>query len=103
MKVTIVALFLMVSASLAFGQSGGAVLNAQPSLLTLPSHPAQATYKSLALERVLTEKSAYTFAHGERPLWEVAPVSEEVPLGDIARALRDEHLKAPKAQFVKEN
>lgn len=105
MKVTFVALFLLVAASLVFGQATAATgaLNAQPSVLTLPSHPQHAAFKALAIEQVLTPSSGYTYAHGERPLWEVAPVPQEVPLGDIARALREEHLKAPRAQYVKEN
>lgn len=55
-------------------------------------------------EQSLSEMSTYSYAQGERPLWEVAPVKQpEVPLGDIARALRHEHLKAKKAEFKTEN
>ncbi|HKS76119.1 MAG TPA: hypothetical protein VJQ82_23105 [Terriglobales bacterium] len=105
MKVTFVALFLILSASLAFGQAVAATsaLSAQPVVIQMPGHPQHASYAPMAQERGLMEKSAYSFAHGERPLWELAPVREEVPLGDIARALREEHLKAPKAQFIREN
>jgi hypothetical protein len=105
MKTTIFALFLLASASVAFGQASAAAsaLSNQPVVIQVPSHPQHAIYKELGHEQSLIEKSAYTFAHGERPLWEVAPVSEEVPLGDIARALREEHMKAPRAEFVKEN
>jgi len=106
MKATLVAVFLLMIASTALGQvsSGGSVLNSQPSVLTLPSHPVRASYAQMGQEQRLGERASYSFGHGERPLWEVAPPpKEEVPLGDVARALREAHLYARKAAFVKEN
>jgi hypothetical protein len=104
-KKSVFMLFLLATASLAFGQAtvGSGPLSAQPVPLQMPSHVEHADYTPLGLEHSLIEKSAYTFARGERPLWEVSPLAEEIPLGDIARALREEHMKAPRAQFVKEN
>jgi hypothetical protein len=51
----------------------------------------------------LLGRFAYVYARGERPLWEVAPVSQAVPLGDVARMLRKEHATAKKADVVWEN
>lgn len=103
MKVMLGILFLL-CASAAFGQAvGGSALSAQPVVIQMQSHPEHASYTPLGQEQYLSEKSRYTFGHGERPLWEVAPVRTEVPLGDVARALREEHLKARKAEFIREN
>jgi hypothetical protein len=104
MKVTLIA-FLLASASLAFGQAatGVSALSNEPSVLRMTSHPEHASYVDMGREQTLSEKSTITIAHGERPLWEVAPVHYEVPLGDIARALREEHAKAKKADFIKED
>ena len=104
MKVTLAVLFLL-CASAAFGQAtaGASALSAQPVVIQMQSHPEHASYTPLGQEQYLSEKSTYTFGHGERPLWEVAPVKTEVPLGDVARALREEHLKARKADFFREN
>jgi hypothetical protein len=44
--------------------------------------------------------STYTYAQGERPLWEFGSVVEPTPLGDVARAYRREKLGAKKAQKV---
>jgi hypothetical protein len=44
----------------------------------------------------------YSYAQGERPLWEFGPISQPVPLGDVARAFRREKLDAKKAQVVLE-
>jgi len=103
MKITLSILFLL-CASAAFGQvSGTATLSAQPVVIQMVSHPEHASYTPLGQEQYLSEKSTYSFGHGERPLWEVAPIKTEVPLGDVARALREEHLKARKADFIHEN
>ena len=54
----------------------------------------------LAQEQSLLEHSNYYYAQGERPLWEVQPLAHHVPLGDIARTLRQEHATAKKADIV---
>jgi hypothetical protein len=42
--------------------------------------------------------SAYTYAQGERPLWEFGSSDKrEIPLGDIARAYRKGHVIDRKA------
>jgi len=52
----------------------------------------------MGTEQSLLHCSAYSYAKGERPLWEFGPVSEPVPLGDVARAYRAEHALAKKAE-----
>lgn len=103
MKSILFALFL-VSTAAAFAQSAGSgVLNSQISVFQIPSHPLRAAYAPLAREQTLSQNSTYTYARGERPMWEFAPVSDDIPLGDVARALKEEHAKAPKAEFVRQN
>jgi hypothetical protein len=78
--------------TVAFGQVGGSISGrAQP--LSFDSNPQHASWQPLADSQSLFSGSGttYTYAQGERPLWEVAEKKVEVPLGDSARALRKEH------------
>jgi len=104
MKTTLVVLCLL-CATVAFGQSvgGGAVLNNEPQVFQFSSHPQRAAQQSIAEEQSLLENHVSVSAHGVRPLWEVAPVSNPVPLGDVARLLKKEHATAKKAEIVWEN
>jgi len=58
----------------------------------------------MACERPLVggAPDTYSYAQGERPLWEFGPVSEPVSLGDVARAYRKEKVSAKKAELVLE-
>ena len=87
---TVFFLFCVMCATAAFGQgvAGATVLSAEPVAIAIPSHPAHATQKDMLTEQSLLGTSCYVSAHGERPLWEVAPKKVEVPLGDVARAYR---------------
>ena len=67
------------------------------------THPQHASEKSIALEQSLLSNSTYSYARGERPLWEVASVVKATPLGDTARDLTKEHLAAKKASKVFES
>jgi hypothetical protein len=99
-------LFCVLCASAAFGQNvsaGTSALSAQPIPIVVPTHPEHASQRALNTEQSLFETSAYTYARGERPLWEVAPKIVEVPLGDIARDLRKDHAIARKSAAVFEN
>ncbi len=91
--------FCLLGASAAFGQygSGVAVLNSQPAIFEAPSHPEHASIQPMARPQSLLEQSGYSYAQGDRPLWEVAPAEHVTPLGDIARELRKEHAAAKKA------
>lgn len=100
MKRTLILVAILFCAAAAFGQS----LSSQPVLINVPDHPQHATYTPLAGDQSLVGGSSntYTFAHGERPLWEFGPISQPVPLGDVARAYRKEKQVAKKAAIVLE-
>jgi hypothetical protein len=67
-------------------------------------HPEHASIAPMATERPIVGGASdnYSYAKGERPLWEFGPVSEPVPLGDVARAYRKEKMAAKKAEIVLE-
>lgn len=90
----------ILSTTAALGQAvaGGGALSAEPQIIQMCSHPQHAFQRPMAMEQSLLENSQYTHAQGVRPLWEVATASDEVPLGDIARALRKERETAKKAE-----
>jgi hypothetical protein len=92
----IVAIVLWASA--AFAQTAGSSVSAQPQVYSFESHPEHARRTPLAQAQDLIGGESNVSAHGERPLWELAatPV-QEVPLGDSARALREQHLAAKKS------
>jgi outer membrane PBP1 activator LpoA protein len=102
MKITLF-LLCFLGATAALGQQSLAVaaLNNEAQPLQMVSHPARAVQHAMAPEQSLLDSSAYVYAQGERPLWELAPVSRAIPLGDVARMLRQEHLTAKKADFVR--
>ena len=54
-------------------------------------------------ERTLLISGNNLSGHGVRPLWELMPVHHEVPLGDTARMLKQQHATAKKAEIVWEN
>ena len=97
MKTTLFALFILCAAG-AFGQS---VLSSQPQFNEPPSHPQHADTHALATETSLVGGGTYTYARGERPLWEFgSPLPEPTPLGDVARSFRKEKQAAKKAEIV---
>jgi len=104
LKVGFFALCFLCSAA-ALGQSGpiGSTLNSQVTVAQFSSHEEFAMQKAMATEHSLLEASTSSWAQGERPLWEVAPVVHHTPLGDSARRLRKEHESAKKADFIWNN
>ena len=100
MKTTLLILFIL-CATAAFCQSAP-VLSNEANITTFYEHPAHAEPHALALEHPIVggASDAYDSAHGQEPLWEFGPVSEPVPLGDVARAYRREKTAAKKAEFV---
>jgi hypothetical protein len=100
MKTTLVVLFLFCAAA-AFGQVGASI-SSYVTPIQISGNPQHATQHSMAEEHSLVGgmNATYTYAQGERPLWEFGPVSEPVPLGDVARAFRKEKLAAKKAEIV---
>jgi len=103
MKTTILVLCILWAAT-ALGQSAYGV-PVMASTFQVTSHAEHASPHALAQEQSLLEGpgAGYLIAQGERPLWEFASTKQEVPLGDIARTLREQHESAKKAQFVRED
>lgn len=99
MKTTFFVLFILCSVA-AFGQYGS--LSSQPIVVEFPEHIQHAAPHEMATEQSLVGGSpaTYSYAQGEQPLWEFGPVSQQMPLGDVARAYRKEKLTAKKAQIV---
>src|ERR1700751_3955139 len=97
MKITLLFVLLLCTAA-ALGQSVGTLSN-QVTVLELPDHPQHASITAMACERPLVggNPDNYSYEKGERPLWEFGPVSEPVPLGDVARAYREQRAVAKKA------
>jgi hypothetical protein len=102
MKTTVLAFCFFLCATAGFGQSG-AVLSNRQQVFVIPDNPAHASQHEMAVEHNILEHSAYTFAQGERPLWEFGPVSQPTPLGDSARVLRKQHEAAKKSDIVWQN
>lgn len=102
MKTTLLVLTILCAVT-ALGQTA-AVISNQPNVVHVPDHPMQAEPHALATEHALVGggSDTYTYAHGERPLWEFGPVSEPVPLGDVARAYRKEKPTGKKATKILE-
>lgn len=83
----------------AFGQSSAA--NGQAHMLSMPENSQHASQIPMAQPADLLEHSGTTWAHGERPLWEVMPEkTPDPPLGDVARALRKQHTATKKATKI---
>jgi len=100
MKITLFILFVFCTAA-AFGQNVGAV-SSQSQPIQMAEHPQHASQHAMATEHPLvgSDTDTYSYAQGERPLWEFGPVSTPTPLGDIARAYRKEKTAAKKAEII---
>lgn len=101
MKITLFVAFLLLAAA-AFGQASYTV-SSQAQMLQIPDHPQHADQHALATEYSLLGNNTYTYASGERPLWDFAPAPQcqpTTPLGDVARAFRKEKLAIKKAEIV---
>lgn len=98
MKIALFVLTILVAAA-AFAQNVG-VISSQVSVIHIPDHPLEAHEQALATEHPLVGGASYSYAQGERPLWEFGPVSVPVSLGDVARAYRKEKLTAKKAEII---
>jgi hypothetical protein len=86
----------------AFGQASA--LSSQVTPIQIADHPQHASLTPMASERPLVggASDTYSYARGERPLWEFGPVSERVSLGDVARAYRKQKVSAKKAELILE-
>jgi len=99
---TAVFMLCMLCATGALGQVGSALSN-EAQKIDIPSHPQHASQQSLAQEQNILGNSAPTVTHGERPLWELAPVKEEISLGQAARIQRKQHSSDKKAPVIWHN
>ena len=101
MKITLLALLILCTAA-AFGQTAGSI-SSEVQTFNIPEHVQHADRHDLAQERPLVggASDTYTYAQGERPLWEFGPmIPPPTPLGDVARSLRKEKLAVKKAEIV---
>lgn len=99
MKTTIAALFLL-CATAVFSQS---VASATPQPLRMDGHPEYASQHAMAHETSLFGSSTYAYAKGEVPLADLGSPIYHVPLGDLARDARREHVNDRKAVKVFED
>jgi len=103
MKTTLFVLcFFCATAAFAQNANYGAV-SAEPVVIQFTSHTGHASPQPMGTEQNLLGQSGFTYAHGERPLWEVASPSQVTPLGDSARVLKKAHETAKKADIVWNN
>jgi hypothetical protein len=101
MKPLLLSVVILCSAA-AFGQASA--LSSQVTPIQIVDHPLHASLTPMACERPLVggASDTYSYAQGERPLWEFGPVSQSVSLGDVARAHRKEKVSVKKAELVLE-
>ncbi len=99
---TFIFMLSMFCATGALGQVAG-VLSSEVQKIEIPSHPAHASQQPMAQEQSILSAAAPTVVRGERPLWEVAPVKEEISLGEAARLQRKQHANDKKAPVVWHN
>lgn len=96
---TIFAVLFILCAVTAFGQTA-AVLSNQAQMMVMPDHPVHAGPHAMAPEQSLVGGSAYSYAQGEMPLWELGPFTQPVALGDVAREYRKEKAAQPRKKAV---
>src|ERR1700735_2990009 len=85
MKITFLALFFLVAGT-AFGQAVGTI-SSQAQMLQVPDHPLHADEHAMAPEHsLLSSSNPYTYAQGERPLWEFGPASPPPSLETCGRS-----------------
>jgi hypothetical protein len=104
MKTTFFALCFL-CATAAFGQSAPVLAN-NPQPTQFVDHVQHASPHSMGIEGTLLGDSAYSTEHGDRPMSDFAmemTVTNERPLGDIARELKMKHASATKVMKVSEN
>jgi hypothetical protein len=97
---TMIVLLLVISATGAFAQSYGTVLNGDPVIFRIPGHPEHASMQEMAAPHYIVHATNGTVGFGVQPLWEFPVVSESVSLGEAARELRKQHATAKKAEKV---
>jgi len=104
MNATIAALFLicLFSAGRASAQLAPVMPNT-PQPIQMTEHPQHATEHAMLRESTLLSLTPYGYAKGEVPLVELGAIPYQIPLGDVARAYREEHANMPKAVMIFES
>lgn len=97
---TALLVFCLAFGTAAFGQVAASSISAEPTVTEFHSHERQAVQHDMARPGNVMEESNSFVEHGVRPLWELAPPSHEIPLGDIARALKQNHVVAKKSSII---
>lgn len=93
-------LFILFLSTAAMSQTAP-VLSNEAQMVQIHDHPQFAAPHAMASEQSLFGSSdTYSYAQGERPLWEFPSDIDSTPLGDIARAYRKEKSAAKKATKV---
>ncbi len=92
-------LLCLLSSTAAFAQLGASYISNEPQIYHSPSHPAHASYTPMSPEQNMLGGTGYFFGQGERPLSEF-PQPAPVPLGTIARELRQQHAEVKKSRVV---
>jgi hypothetical protein len=102
---TVLFMFTMLCATGALAQAGSGVtvLSADVQKWDMISHPSHASVAPLAQEQSLISPSNPSFVRGERPLWEVGQIKEEMSLGEVARVQRKLHAKDKKSPVTWHN
>ena len=95
-------IFIALSAVNAMGQANyGSAMTADVAPFEMPDHPQTAAPHDLAMEHDLRGRmSIVGYSQGERPLWEVYQLIPQTPLGDSARAYRQEHALVKKSSII---
>ena len=96
------ATFLVVCLFLATGAFGQAALTGSSFTRSYQpvDHPSPAEPYPMGTEQNLLGSNSVLVGHGEMPLSEAPLQFREVPLGDSARALKQEHAQMKKSQVV---
>jgi hypothetical protein len=95
-------IFCAMSAVNAMGQASyGSAMSAEIDMFQMPDHTRIAEPHDMAREHDLRGRASYvSYSQGERPLWELVQLMPQTPLGDSARAYRQEHALVKKAPIV---
>ncbi|HTW59667.1 MAG TPA: hypothetical protein VMD99_16180 [Terriglobales bacterium] len=102
MKLKLFVLFVPMLLILGPAAHAQASLVDTPQIVQVPEHVLHAEQHAMAQEHSLVGggSDTYSYARGEEPLWEFGPVTQPVPLGDVARAYRQQKLTAKKAEII---
>lgn len=98
----VLAIFIVLLSTAALSQTAP-VLSNEAQMVQVHDHPQFASQHAMAAEHSLfSSGDTYSYAQGERPLWEFPSDVKPTPLGDVARAYRKEKAAAKKAEKVLE-